>query len=410
MEPPAANQVDPNQIAQWMAIRKAHKDWIGAQMEIYSAESMSVEGETQIQKLLAARDVFYQKMTTIINLDKLIIDNSPAESIAMEVTESSDFEQKMKVIIIKIDAMLNKSSSATPKPETPTPVKSKHKPSLPDINIPLFYGDPLLFNQFWDLFKVIIHDNTELTNLEKSAYLTSLLRKDALDAVAGVRRSEETYPQIVNILQSRFNKPDKIKNTILYNLSHIPVLKNDRCAKEMRKHFEYIRSNVVSLSSLPNCDPETYDGFVVPYIIQSLPRNLQLRVLERTSKDNTVDAALCALDHHINLQENLANVTGSHSQVSKSVSFHTSNNNTNSGRKTKCLYCFETSHTAIVCEKYPTVQARKQFIVEGKRCFNCLQAGHQVRTCRSSIRCNKCSRKHHSTLHGDNTSSSSSSS
>ena len=82
------------------------------------------------------------------------------------------------------------------------------------------------------------------------------------------------------------------------------MLKSDRCAKEMRKYFVYIRSNIVSLSSLPNyCDPKTQDGFVVPYIIQSLPRNLQLRVLDRTSKENTVDTPLSVLDHHINLQK-----------------------------------------------------------------------------------------------------------
>ena len=89
------------------------------------------------------------------------------------------------------------------------------------------------------------------------------------------------------------NTQEKSRNSLFYNLSHIPTLQNDKCAKEMRKHFEYIRSNVVSLNSLPDCDPITYNGLVVPYIIQSFTRHLQLKVLERNSKEKTVDAELC---------------------------------------------------------------------------------------------------------------------
>ena len=43
------------------------------------------------------------------------------------------------------------------------------------LMVPRFHGDVTVLTTFWDLFKEAVHDNTELTKIDKFNYLTSFL-------------------------------------------------------------------------------------------------------------------------------------------------------------------------------------------------------------------------------------------
>ena len=68
------------------------------------------------------------------------------------------------------------------------------------------------------------------------------------------------------------------------------------------------------------------------------------------------------------------------------------------GQRT-CAYC-KGPHSPSACDVIITSQARKDFIVEHKLCFNCL-GRHKVSACTSRHRCHKCQRKHHTSLCSD---------
>ena len=57
---------------------------------------------------------------------------------------------------------------------------------LPKLTIPMFGGDPLDWQSFWDSFESVIHSNTQLNGPQKLSYLHAQLHGDAAQAIAGL--------------------------------------------------------------------------------------------------------------------------------------------------------------------------------------------------------------------------------
>lgn len=75
----------------------------------------------------------------------------------------------------------------------------------------------------------------------------------------------------------------------------------------------------------------------------------------------------------------------------------------NSGnKKYPCGYC-EKDHDINNCGNFASksVEDRRKFIMETRRCFNCLRKGHRSYLCRSEKKCDKCCQHHHTLLHLD---------
>ena len=73
-----------------------------------------------------------------------------------------------------------------------------------------FNGDPILWPQFIDTFKNAIHENKNLTAIEKFTYLKSYLRGDAEKCVEGLNLTAENYERGLEILQERFGNKQLI--------------------------------------------------------------------------------------------------------------------------------------------------------------------------------------------------------
>lgn len=131
----------------------------------------------------------------------------------IQETERNSFEESYYAVIAKAKTVLNefksraqKDASSTPSPDqlggavdrnvfdvlspmTQTPSVTVHKDAfgitskvkLPNITLPDFHG---LYNQwmtFYDTFNTLIHDNKELSNIQKFHYLKSCLKEQQLN-------------------------------------------------------------------------------------------------------------------------------------------------------------------------------------------------------------------------------------
>ena len=72
-------------------------------------------------------------------------------------------------------------------------------------------------------------------------------------------------------------------------------------------------------------------------------------------------------------------------------------NSNNLRRKPKCSLCFE-SHSNFVCERYTTVDTKRERIKEFNLRFKSLRINHLVTSYRVQNSCNKCSWRHHTTF------------
>ena len=65
-----------------------------------------------------------------------------------------------------------------------------------------------------------------------------------------------------------------------------------------------------------------------------------------------------------------------------------------------CVYCMK-DHPANRCNVLTDVAARKKYLLENRRCFNCLKPNHQAEICWNNSTCYYCkgaTARHHSSI------------
>ena len=63
---------------------------------------------------------------------------------------------------------------------------SQAKAKLPKLTLPKFRGEFTKWNTFWDSFPSAVHDNPEISKVDKFNYLNSVLEEPEARAVAGL--------------------------------------------------------------------------------------------------------------------------------------------------------------------------------------------------------------------------------
>ncbi|XP_067030625.1 uncharacterized protein [Acropora muricata] len=82
------------------------------------------------------------------------------------------------------------------------------KMKLPKTNLKNFSGDVLDWPEFWDIFRVAVHDNIDIPPLQKFVYLKSLLTGEGAGYVANFKTEEANYEFAIECLLSRYDKGD----------------------------------------------------------------------------------------------------------------------------------------------------------------------------------------------------------
>ena len=66
--------------------------------------------------------------------------------------------------------------------------------------------------------------------------------------------------------------------------------------------------------------------------------------------------------------------------------------------KRLCVYCGEQTHKSMECTKVSTLDKRKKILAKKQLCFNCIQPDHRAADCTSKRNCQKCNRRHHTSI------------
>ena len=63
-----------------------------------------------------------------------------------------------------------------------------------------------------------------------------------------------------------------------------------------------------------------------------------------------------------------------------------------------CVYCERRDHVSFACTHLTTLDERIRFLVQKGMCFNFTGTKHRVAVCRSRSRCQKCGKRHHTSI------------
>ena len=277
---------------------------------------------------------------------------------------------------------------------------------LPKLELPKFSGNTLEWSSFFDTFRATIHEDTSLSNVQKFAYLRTLLTDEASRAIAGIDLTDANYPSAIELLSDRYGRKQIIVDAHMKGLWEISAPTNDFTS--LQTFYDTLETHIRGLNTLGN-NEENYGSLLVPMLLRKLPIALQ-RSLARDRGDDTWD--LTTLRKAIHREIKVCSVGIEPSDISLNseatiATFHTRSNShavkrpNPKSRQTytqrKCVYC-KGSHSPLNCDIIKDYETRIQIVKRNKLCFNCL-GDHIASMCKSKYYCRECRGKHHTSLH-----------
>nr|XP_012234664.1 PREDICTED: uncharacterized protein LOC105679309 [Linepithema humile] len=109
----------------------------------------------------------------------------------------------------------------------------KNKPKLPEIKLPEFNGDYTKWLFFKNSFETTIHEEEELTPIQKHQYLVGVLRGEALKVIQGYQISNENYAEAWKLLKDTYDNTMIIIETHLDELLQFPMITKEDKAKSL---------------------------------------------------------------------------------------------------------------------------------------------------------------------------------
>ncbi|TGZ48755.1 Gag-pol polyprotein [Temnothorax longispinosus] len=294
------------------------------------------------------------------------------------------------------------SSQSAPLPNVGLPYIPNTK--LPYIKIPRFSGNPEKWLTFKNLFHSLIVTSPTLSAVEKLQYLKTHLEGAAFNLVEHTALTAENFQKTWDAFIEFYENTRLLINSTLQSLFNLK-----RVTKESGTELQQLYANVMQLYrtfETLECPIAHWDHFLIFICTQKLDVEsnklweAQLGSIRKPPWKQFYDflfSRMSALKSFESSQQK--GILQSTKQQSAKVHHQGQTSNTYPNPKGACVLCKE-RHFISFCPKYTskTTQQKLAFISSQKLCYNCLGL-HRVSHCRITKRCQKCSRKHHTSIH-----------
>ena len=173
-----------------------------------------------------------------------------------------------------------KATPPTPDASTPTvaaatPPTDVHvnRIRLPKLQLRSFNGDLTRWTAFWESFESAVHNNSELSEVEKFNYLNSLLERSAREAVSGLALTTANYSKAIETLKRRFGCKQLIINKHMDALLQVEAVTSSQNSRGLRKLLDGVNSHIHSLQSL-GVEQGSYSSLLCLVLVGKLPPDM----------------------------------------------------------------------------------------------------------------------------------------
>ena len=373
-------------------------------------DDLDPSNKQQTEKLLQQKITLNEKLVILKNLDDEILVITEEKDIEKEIEESDLLREKIHATIVRIDSAIG-CTNQTPSPVTAgenqeaeihnssTTSQSTAKIKLPKLSLKKFKGDIKEWTPFWDSYKSAIHDNPDLSNVDKFNYLNSLLEASAAEAIAGLKLTSTNYQEAVELLNQRFGNKQQIINSHMDSLLQLPAVTSLHDVQGTRRLYDKVESHVRGLKSL-GVESESYGNLMISILMQRLPPGLRIIATKKMQEEDwSMDKLMTLFRQELEARER-ANLQlpsppksgNQRNRLPSAAALHAAGQH-----DTTCSYC-QGKHLSANCKTVTNVVARKDILKRSGRCFVCLKKNHISRECQSNNKCFKCGRRHHISL------------
>ena len=349
-----------------------------------------------------------EKLETIKALDSEVIQLIDDDTVADEIEQADGYKESIFNALIRINQITKTPPTSSPSTEastrerrTPPPESRSSSVQLPKLQLRSFGGNLTKWISFWESFESAVHNNDDLSDIEKFNYLTSLSERSAREAVSGLALTAANYHKAIDTLKKRFGCKQQIVNKHMDALLQVEAIVSSQNTRALRRLFDDISCHVRSLKSL-GIESDSYGNLLCPVLLNKIPADLQLIVSRKVSEaDWNLDLLMVAIEEEVTARERVGAGHGRPSlrrgEYKSPPTATTLVSGETSSTPMPCCYCSQ-PHQPSDCSTVIQVEARKQSLRRQGRCFSCLRKGHLVRDCRSNNRCRTCRGRHHTSI------------
>ena len=235
---------------------------------------------------LTYKTTIVDKLNLIKSFDVKILNTLTSDDdIEKEIIETVDFERYVQENILVIENWLKSQEEEVRSSVLHDPLGSPNLSSininsrarLPKQQIPSFYGDPLMFQSFWEIFDSSVNSHRTLDKISTFSYLKGLLKDKASDAISGLSLTSENYDEAVAILKSQFSDPQIVIQTnmdVLLSLRNIESCPDIRLLRKMLDGIETTSRNLRSYY----IDSNHYSPILILVVMKKLPEKFRLEL------------------------------------------------------------------------------------------------------------------------------------
>ncbi|XP_071646703.1 uncharacterized protein [Temnothorax longispinosus] len=286
---------------------------------------------------------------------------------------------------------------------------------LPTINLPTFSGNYEAWMGFYDNFKSIVHDNENLSPVQKLQYLKSSLIDEAAQVIQSLEISSQNYEVAWALVVERYDNRRIIIQSHIRALFDLSVISKES-STQLRSLVDAALRHTRALHALGQ-PTESWDALLFHLLTSKLDRNSYQeweRSLDGTDMPS-IDDFWKFLKNRCHVLENVSQEVSVYSSQSNNAArnqLRSSNMRGNTKQmarptlvtvyaKSECTICKQ-NHNIFQCEQFRrmTREARFAKVKSMGLCYNCLRPNHLVDECKYGT-CRKCKRKHHTLLHSE---------
>ena len=422
--------VSETEIRRKRQIRTAHRRSTERLMETANEILQSIlENPSSVSQqrtaILHHRTTLNEKFELLQELNLEILELSTEEDIVEEIETADLFQNSVKFVIARLDAVFPAVSTPKMEPSTmsdePTSengqtetvsaqIASTHistssqseavspRVKLPKLELKRFDGDVTKWCTFWDTFEASIHNNTSIATIDKFNYLISLLEKVASEAIACLSITTANYEEAIAILRGRFGNKQMIINKHMEGLLNMAPVTSNHDLRGLRRIYHLVEVHVRGLKAL-GVSSESYGNLLSSVLMNKIPQELRLIVSREIKQgDWELDPLLKALHQELEARERAMGATVSLPARRKDQYCNdpptASALTSTSHPSPTCTYCKQ-PHASNKCKTVTDVQARREILRKNGRCYVCLKKYHLSRDCPSQNKCFKCNGRHH---------------
>ena len=257
--------------------------------DIVEDEAFTFSSNEQVHQWEVISRLLEAKLKALEDIDQDILSLCNVDEIPQEIEESERYVEKVITCQKKISNVSQPTAGDMQEPPDPlagliqvlpggvslSVPTSQVKAKLPKLVLPKFRGEVTTWMGFWYSYKSAVHDNVNLSKIDKFNYLRSLLEGAASQAIQGLALSSDNYDSVVEILEQRFGKTQQIISAHMEEILKLQPCLTD-CPSCLQFLYDKLSVHVQGLSSLGVSSQEC-GSLLILIIMSKLSNEIRLK-------------------------------------------------------------------------------------------------------------------------------------